>query len=198
MKRIRGSRIAEIESDIWEHRREAEEAGADPSDAGLQVLARCLAGMPSDLAWRSGPARRASAINRREPMNDVIRRSWWLLPAVLVGLFDVMLFIGQLTHGFGLMEFEPRVGTRLTAAAVWLTFSVCIAVGLALRNRRPQRAGILIDRWLAPRSAPRMDGRAAAGGNGRDRRCDLPHDHEPVSDAGSRVADDVSATRRGA
>ena len=77
-------------------------------------------------------------------MNDVIRRSWWLLPAVLVGLFDVMLFIGQLTHGFGLMEFEPRVGTRLTAAAVWLTFSVCIAVGLALRNRRPQRAGILI------------------------------------------------------
>lgn len=141
---IRACRIAEIESDLWEHRRETEEAGAEPFDAGLQVLARCLAGMPADLAWRAGAARRARVSRRREPMNDVIRRSWWLVPAVLVGLFDVMLFVGQLTHFFGLMEFEPRVGTRLVASAVWLLFSVCIAVGLALRNRRPQRAGILV------------------------------------------------------
>lgn len=141
---IRASRIAEIESDLWEHRRETEETGVEPSDAGLQVLARCLAGMPADLAWRSGAAARAKASRRREPMNDLIRRSWWLVPAVLVGLFDVMLFLGQLTAFFGFIEFEPRVGTRLAASAVWLMFSVCMAVGLALRNRRPQRAGILV------------------------------------------------------
>jgi len=141
---IRASRLAEIESDLWEHRRETEEAGADPSDAGLQVLARCLAGMPADLAWRSGAARQARASRRREPMIEEIRRSWWLVPAVLVGLFDVMLFLGQLTHFFGLMEFEPRVGTRVTASVVWLLFAVCIAVGIALRDRRPQRAGILV------------------------------------------------------
>lgn len=141
---IRGSRIAEIESDLWEHRREAEEAGTEPSDAGLQVLARCLAGMPADLAWRSGAARRARVNRWREPMNDVIRRSWWLVPAVLVGLFDVMLFLGQLTDFFGLIEEEPRVGTRLAASAAWLLFAVCIAVGIALRNRRPQRAGLLV------------------------------------------------------
>jgi hypothetical protein len=138
------SRIAEIESDLWEHRRETEEAGADPSDAGLQVLARCLAGMPADLAWRSGAARAARSSRRREPMNDQIRRSWWLVPAVLVGLFDVMLFIAQLTQFFGLMEAEPRVGTRLAASAVWLLAAVCLAVGLVLRDRRPQRAGVLV------------------------------------------------------
>ena len=43
---IRASRIAEIESDLWEHGRDSEEAGAAPSDAGLQIVARCLAGMP--------------------------------------------------------------------------------------------------------------------------------------------------------
>lgn len=137
---VRAARIAEIESDLWEHRRETEEGGVEPSDAGLQVLARCLAGMPADLAWRSGAAAGARASRRREPMNDVIRRSWWLVPAVLVGLFDVMLFLGQVTDFFG----EPRVGTRLTASAVWLLFAVCIAVGLALRDRRPQRAGVLV------------------------------------------------------
>jgi len=77
-------------------------------------------------------------------MNDVIRRSWWLVPAVLVGLFDVMLFLGQLTDFFGLIEEEPRVGTRLAASAAWLLFAACIAVGIALRNRRPQRAGVLV------------------------------------------------------
>ena len=78
-------------------------------------------------------------------MSDVIRRSWWLVPAVLVGMFDVMLLIGQLRGDFfGLVEFEPRVGTRLTASAVWLLCAVCIAVGIALRNRRPQRAGVLV------------------------------------------------------
>jgi len=77
-------------------------------------------------------------------MNDVIRRSWWLVPAVLVGVFDVMLFLGQVTDFFGLIEFEPRVGTRLAASAAWLLAAVCIAVGIALRNRRPQRAGSLV------------------------------------------------------
>jgi len=141
---IRASRIAEIESDLWEHRRETEEAGVEPSDAGLQVLARCLAGMPADLTWRSGAAAGARASRRGEPMNDVIRRSWWLVPAVLVGVFDVMLFLGQVTDFFGLIEFEPRVGTRLAASAAWLLAAVCIAVGIALRNRRPQRAGSLV------------------------------------------------------
>lgn len=141
---VRASRIAEIESDLWEHRRETADAGADPSDAGLQVLARCLAGMPADLAWRSGAARPARSTRRRESMNDQIRKSWWLVPAVLVGLFDVFLFIGQLTQFFGLIEAEPRVGTRFTASAVWFVCAVCLAVGLALRDRRPQRAGVLV------------------------------------------------------
>jgi hypothetical protein len=141
---IRASRIAEIESDLWEHRRETAEAGAEPSDAGLQILARCLVGIPADLTWRSGAARQARVSWRREPMNDVIRRSWWLVPAVLVGVFDVILFLGQLTDFFGLIGFEPRVGIRLAASAAWLLAAVCIAVGIALRNRRPQRAGSLV------------------------------------------------------
>ena len=141
---VRASRIAEIESDLWEHRRETEEAGADRSDAGLQVLARCLAGMPADLAWRSGAARATRSSRGREPMNDQIRKSWWLVPAVLVGLFDVALVVGQLTDFFGLMSGEPRVGTRLTASAVWLLAAVCLAAGLVLRDRRPQRAGVLV------------------------------------------------------
>jgi hypothetical protein len=141
---VRASRLAEIESDLWEHRRETEDAGTDPSDAGLQVFARCLAGMPADLAWRSGAPRRARLSRRGEPMNDVIRRSWWLVPAVLVGVFDVLLFIGQLAGGIFGMAFEPRVGTRLAASAVWLLATGCIGLGVALRNRRPQRAGVLV------------------------------------------------------
>ena len=143
---LRERRIAEIESDLWEHGRDSEEAGAAPSDAGLQIVARCLAGMPADLAWRSDAARRARSSRRREPMNEVIRRSWWLVPAALVGLFDVMLFLAQSGRygGLGGGFLEPRIGVRLAASAAWLVFAVCIAAGIALRNRRPQRAGWLV------------------------------------------------------
>jgi hypothetical protein len=142
---VRAARLGEIQSDLWEHHRDAEEASADPSDVALQILARCIVGMPSDLAWRSGAARRARADRRREPMNATIRRSWWLVPATLILLFDLWLFLGQLTEHmpFG-TEGEPRVGVRLAASAFWLLFTVCMAAGIMLRNRRPQRAGWLV------------------------------------------------------
>ena len=143
----REARMAEIASDLWEHRHESEEAGVQESDAALQILARCLAGMPADLAWRSGAARRARASRRGEQMNEVIRRSWWLVPATLVLLFDLVLFLGQITGGGvgGFADFsEPRLGVRLAGSAFWLLFTVCMAAGIALRNTRPQRAGWLV------------------------------------------------------
>ena len=138
---VREARMAEIASDLWEHRHEAEAAGAEPSDAGLQILARCLAGMPADLAWRSGAARRARASRRGEPMNAMIRRSWWLVPATLVLLFYVALFVAQITNQIFV---EPRAGVRVAASALWLLFTGCMAAGIALRNTRPQRAGVLV------------------------------------------------------
>ena len=78
-------------------------------------------------------------------MNATIRRSWWLVPATLVLLFDLALFLRQITNSiFVGMEGEPRVGVRLAASALWLLFTVCMAAGIVLRNRRPQRAGWLV------------------------------------------------------
>ena len=75
-------------------------------------------------------------------MNATIRRSWWLVPATLVLLWDVALFLSQLSNTQG--EPEPRLGVRLAASAFWLLFTVCMAAGIALRNRRPQRSGWLV------------------------------------------------------
>ena len=73
----------------------------------------------------------------RIELASAITRSW-------VRLYTRRLEADVRASRFGLMDFEPRVGTRLAASAVWLLFAVCMGLGLALRDRRPQRAGVLM------------------------------------------------------
>jgi hypothetical protein len=136
---VRGARIAEIESDLWEHGREAEEAGVGASDAGLQIRpVPCRGAVRPRVALGRGTPSEGGQEEGTDERD--VPRSWWLVPAALVGLFDVLLFLGQLT---GSMP-EPRVGVQLAVSALWLLFAVCLWAGIALRNRRPQRAGWLV------------------------------------------------------
>ena len=75
-------------------------------------------------------------------MNATIRRSWWLVPATMILLFEVALFLGP-TRFRGLAPETASFGSRLASSAVWLLCTVCMAE-IAIRNRRPQRAGWLV------------------------------------------------------
>jgi hypothetical protein len=55
---VRDERLAELASDLWEHRAACGE-GLRPQ---LAILSRCLRGMPADLAWRRGHLSAAGAV----------------------------------------------------------------------------------------------------------------------------------------
>ncbi|MGI8927557.1 MAG: DUF4386 family protein [Tepidiformaceae bacterium] len=59
---VRLARIAEIDSDIWEHRRD-HYLESDRAPIGLAILSRAVRGMPADILWRfhvEGPKMRIS------------------------------------------------------------------------------------------------------------------------------------------
>lgn len=138
------ARIAEIRSDLWEQGREMDDAGVTAFDASVHVLARCLLGMPADLAWR----RTQSKVRRKgeRTMKLSLKNDWWLVPASAVVALWVLLLVNQLTDTAIVFDFEhePRLHVRLIAGALWALFALAVVVGIALRSRRPQRAAVLI------------------------------------------------------
>ena len=49
---LRVSRRAEIDSDLWEHAEDGQEAGARPQITALEILLRTCLGVVDDLSWR--------------------------------------------------------------------------------------------------------------------------------------------------
>jgi hypothetical protein len=67
-----------------------------------------------------------------------MRRTWWLVPAILVVAFDVWAALTQL----GVVGTGADVDA--IAAVVWFGFAVAGGAGLLLRDRRPCPAGALM------------------------------------------------------
>lgn len=86
-------------------------------------------------------------------MLEILRWIWWVVPAMTVGVFDALLFVGQVT-GLDAVpggDWELRAGLRVSVAAACLLAAGCMGAGLALRGRRPERAVWLVILGSVPR-----------------------------------------------
>jgi hypothetical protein len=92
---VRDGRLAELESDLWEHRAEARALGLGERGTAGAVLWRMVRGMPADLTWRLQLGGMAMTSTRG------IERS-----SGLVMLLMVLLFAGGLS-GPGIGSSEP-------------------------------------------------------------------------------------------
>jgi hypothetical protein len=130
-------RRAELASDLWEQRAWGRAVGAAAPYVALSILRRMAAGMPADLRWRH---RQLAATRGRPPVpggRPVLRtlaRTWWLVLAALVGLFEVGFGVAiPLTEG---ANFDTIGGGALIAAA-----GLLILAGIAVRRRRSRITG---------------------------------------------------------
>jgi hypothetical protein len=137
---IRDARLAEIESDLWEHRREAGFAGLRPGQTGLEIVGRWILGVPADLAWRRAFPR----TGRADDGGDVVMSTrtsgnWWIVPAlVLAGLH---LFAGIANLDPGWTPPQPQIDPL---AVLIVVFGVATVIGVAVRNRVPKLASVLV------------------------------------------------------
>lgn len=144
---VRESRRAEIDSDLWEHARVAREAAAAaPRSVAGQMLARCLLGMAADLTWRSQTATRPSRLGMEGvPMNDRIRRNWWIpAPVILLGLSALFVLTHIVGDGYEsswshtASGWDPSTPERIGAVSLFgLFFVILPASALAVRRRHP-------------------------------------------------------------
>lgn len=138
--RLRERRLDEIESDLWEHRREARAAGLGPTQTGIEIVGRWLLGIPADLAWRRASQRMGRADDGRDPvMSSNPGGNWWAAPPlVLAGLH---LFVGIANLDPGWTPPQPQIDP-MAIFIVILGFSTI--GGVAVWNRAPKLAGVLV------------------------------------------------------
>lgn len=124
----REERLAELESDLWEHRAACGE-GLRPQ---LAILSRCVRGMPADLAWRRacGSGRLTAAL--------AARRLGWLAFGLAAALLLAVTgaaaapLVGLNEHP----DWDPDSAARYARGCAVLF--VTLAAGLALLWRLPR------------------------------------------------------------
>ena len=138
----RDARRAEIESDLWEHVAFAWSGGVAASAIRAQIVARCVLGMWSDLAWRRAQARRSWRTERKGEivMSERLRRDWWipapLLLAAGAGWTAIIVLIGGRAVGDS-ARWNPNLWVRLAEVGFYAALATALLAAVALRNRRP-------------------------------------------------------------
>ena len=90
------TRRAEIDSDLWDHHTDAQEAGVRPSITTLEMLLRTCLGVPDDLSWcievRQSD-RGAARTGRRFMMELSPRQTRWMgISSVAAGAIVLLMF----------------------------------------------------------------------------------------------------------
>lgn len=137
---LRERRLDEIESDLWEHRREAKAAGLGSTQTGIEIVGRWLLGIPADLAWRRASQRMGRAEDGRDAaLSTDPGGNWWAVPpAVLAGLH---LFVGIANLDPGWIPPQPAIDPM---AILIIVLGLSTIAGVAVWNRAPKLAGLLV------------------------------------------------------
>jgi hypothetical protein len=135
---VREVRRAEIESDVWEHRREAAAAGLRPRQTGLEILARMVLGMPADIGWRRAMPR-AEELGVEADMDNRIPTVWMVPAAIVAAGLNLVLGIAGWDPGW--IPPQPSVDPF---AVVLVVVGVAGLIGVVLRNRLPKVSGLLM------------------------------------------------------
>jgi len=89
---VREARRSEIDSDLWEQQWLATRRGDPAFGTAIEVLARMLFGVISDITWRAqagAPARQ----DRSFPMNESMNESWYMRGLLALGVVLALLLI---------------------------------------------------------------------------------------------------------
>jgi hypothetical protein len=130
-------RQAELTSDLWEQRAWGQAVGAPAPAVALSILRRMIAGMPADLRWRQrqlAATRGRPLVPGGRPVLRTLARNWWLVLAVLLGLFEIGLGVAIPLHDGVNQE---TVG----GGAIVATAGLLVLGGIAVRQRRSRIAG---------------------------------------------------------
>ncbi|MEX1195711.1 MAG: hypothetical protein WD904_08870 [Dehalococcoidia bacterium] len=129
---LRNERCDEIDCDLWEHQWLASRRASPATGTAIEILARMLVGIPSDITWRA-QAGSPSRADRSIKMNE----SWYtrvlLAAGLAIGLFAVVTGI---LAAFDVMDDADGspwiVGGTLTSLA-----GAAVTTGLLLCRRYP-------------------------------------------------------------
>ena len=135
--------MAEIESDLWEHREANSAGGIPPADTGFEVLLRFVFGVPADLMWRRSVA--SSGRIARSPLPPVDVKGRTMMKRFMAGLGPVLVVLmGSLLllNGVGiLLGHEKEIGYGL----IELGSGIGLLSGLFVTRYSPRAGtGIII------------------------------------------------------
>jgi hypothetical protein len=132
---VRRDRLAELESDLWEHVRAAG-GGSGPS-----ILSRCLRGVPADLAWRR--AQRRPRRLRLPETATVLRTLGWAAAACsYVLLVTAHGAAATPLVGLGFVHGETADVEHVARASA-LLFALLVGGGALIRPR-PREGALLV------------------------------------------------------
>lgn len=139
----REGRIAEIESDLWEHQAADDAAGVAPADTGFEMLMRFIFGVPADLLWRRSVA--GSLRAARYPLSPMDMKGRSMIKRFMAALGPVLVFVlalFQIANGVGILL---AVQEEFVWGLLELGTGVFLLIGLALTRRSPRLGtGIII------------------------------------------------------
>jgi len=132
-RELRDGRRAEIDSDLWEHRQIAELTEEPQGETALQLLARLVLGVPSDLMWRleSGHSvrnERSISMNESGAMRSLVA------VGVVVALFLVVTGIGAVVDS--LVQGDLASG-QAGFGAISVLAGAAVGSGLLTSRRNP-------------------------------------------------------------
>jgi hypothetical protein len=87
----RGIRLAEIESDLWEHQSWARAEDEPAVDTGFEILSRLLLGIPADLAWRHDATVSGLAPTSKTGARSMMNRLFAAIATVLTIVVGVVI-----------------------------------------------------------------------------------------------------------
>ena len=128
---IREARRSEIDSDLWEQQWLAARRGDPPFGTAIEVLARMLLGIISDITWRA----QAGALARPDrgiQMNEAPYMRGLVVVGLVLALFPVIIGVGSIFNDFKDGDNSVWLGGSLTAIS-----GAAMAVGLLISRRNP-------------------------------------------------------------
>ena len=129
---LRDARRSEIGSDLWEQQRTADLLNQPQGETSLQLLARLVLGIPSDVTWRLETGRSARS-ERSIRMNEALYMRGLVAVGVALALLVVIVGVGSIFNAFEDGDNSGWVwGGSLSALS-----GVAVMVGLLISRPNP-------------------------------------------------------------
>jgi len=130
---LRDSRRAEIDSDVWEQQRTADLLNQPQGETSLQLLARLVLGIPSDVTWRleaahSAQSERSISVSESGTMRILVA------VGVVVALFLVVAGIAAIADA--LVQGDLASG-QAGYGAISVLAGAAVAAGMLTSRRNP-------------------------------------------------------------